>query len=407
MAITFRAEAHAGAYNQVGTSLTIAKPAGTLDNDVMLALVWGEASYATLAGWTVLAAEQIGTAHFVRLFWKRAATEGADYTFTSSGTGNRIMGGVIASYSGVMQGATPAVAFSDTAYVTNDTILRAAAVTCVGVNNMLVHCGYAYATSEITVTAPTDFTERCDYWPGTDNDRAVFLSDLTQAAAGTSGVKDATLSASGTVKHAFLVALGPALSITCTGIAAGGGVGTPLLSTTDTTVKITSPTGTFSTHGLVTDTTPTITWIYAQVQDSYCVTVYNLDTTETAYSSGWVTSSTKSCTLPAGAALTPGGDYAIVVEVKDSATSIIHSSAEWVYVHVQDATVTAPVLTAEVDTDTKTPVTLDWTAPTTTDGDTLTYEVEVTYTPSDSTDTTVTTYTTTGTSLYLGLLPAS
>jgi hypothetical protein len=403
MAIAFRAKAEAAATT---SSVTIAKPTGTLDNDVMLAVIWSNrTSITTLAGWTLLASEKVSSS-LIAIYWKRASSEGANYTWSSSSAA--VMVGTIASYSGVMQGATPAVAFSDTAYVTDDTTLRAATVTCVGVNNLLVHVGCAYATSAITVTPPTDFTERVDYYPGTDYDRAIYISDLTQAAAGASGAKDATLSASTAVKHAFLVALGPALSIACTGINTTTSLGTPLLTTTDTTVKITSPLGTYSEHGTITDTTPTVTWIYPQVQDSYCLTVHNLSTLETAYSSGWVSSATKSHTLAAAAALTPGADYAIVVEVMDSVTSVVHSANEWVYVHVNDATVTAPTLTTEADTDTKTPVTLEWSGPTPTDGDTLTYEVEVTYTPSNSSDTTVTTYDTgTGTSLYLGLLPAS
>lgn len=402
MAIAFRAKAEAAAAT---SSVTIDKPTGTVDNDVMLAVIWSNrTSITTLAGWTLLASENVFSS-LVAVYWKRASSEGANYTWSSSSAA--VMVGTIASYSGVLQGATPVVAFSDTAYVTDDTTLRAASVTCVGVNNLLVHVGCAYATSAITVTPPTDFTERVDYYPGTDYDRAIYISDLTQAAAGASGAKDATLSASTAVKHAFLVALGPALTISCTGIASTASLGTPLLSTTDTTVKITSPAGTYSEYGTITDTTPTITWLYAQVQDSYCATVYNLETMATAYSSGWVSSSTKSCTIPDGAALTPGEDYAVAVEVKDSATSVIHSSAEWAYIHVNDATVGTPVLTAEADCTTADPVTLEWGAVTVTDSDTLTYEVEVTFTPYGSTDELVTTYSVgSATSLFLGKLPA-
>ena len=87
MAITFVNEAHAQSY-YTGT-VTVTKPTGTANDDLLIAVVGGTRSGSTPAGWSPLssvatpAAGSLGT---VYVYYKIAASEGANYTFPHSGT---------------------------------------------------------------------------------------------------------------------------------------------------------------------------------------------------------------------------------------------------------------------------------------------------------------------------------
>lgn len=142
-----------------------------------------------------------------------------------------------------------------------------------------------------------------------------------------------------------------------------------------TGVKLTSHAGTSAVPEVITDTTPALTWAFERTQHSFNVTIVDEADDSVAYSTGWTASATKGHTV--GSALASGHTYSVQVQVKDAIQQHVFTADQRAYIHLQDAAVAAPSLTAEADTDHLTPVTLAWTAPATTDGDALTYEVEV------------------------------
>src|SRR3989338_182027 len=90
--------------------IIIQKPAGTVENDVMIMVITdrnGGSAWPT--GWTQIASlvfDTGGNVHLGRIAWKRAtATEGTSYTVLSSGEDDIV--GAIASFSGVIISGSP------------------------------------------------------------------------------------------------------------------------------------------------------------------------------------------------------------------------------------------------------------------------------------------------------------
>lgn len=122
---TFRAQSAVAA----GTvSLTITKPSGTVDGDIMLMwLTHKGAAYATMpAGWTLVARNISGSTRG-ELHWKRASGEGANYAVT--GLADTALG-MIASYIGGL-----------------------AAGNVVDVSNSIANAAGVYTTPQVTTTA--------------------------------------------------------------------------------------------------------------------------------------------------------------------------------------------------------------------------------------------------------------
>ena len=190
------------------TNTTVNKPAGTSDNDILIAGLFvgatGTAPTPTApAGWT-----QIGTASSVtdipgfngtfRVFWKRAAGEGASYTFTHASGSSQAF---IAAYSGCVTSGSPVDTFS----VNSGTGSTAAAtgITTAGTNEMLLWVEHNWDIA--AVTPPAGMTERFE--------GLIYLADVRQTAAGATGNKSTsadgnTISSSPWV--ARLIALKPA-----------------------------------------------------------------------------------------------------------------------------------------------------------------------------------------------------
>jgi hypothetical protein len=85
--IEYVSESHsAGFGSTAASSVTINKPTGVLDGDLMLALVGGNPN-GVPAGWTSLASASVASPMGpVNLYWKIASSEGSSYTFTFSST---------------------------------------------------------------------------------------------------------------------------------------------------------------------------------------------------------------------------------------------------------------------------------------------------------------------------------
>jgi len=178
-----------------GTSITITKPSGVTDGDVLvasIALSFNAVDDITPpdGNWHLVRAEA-HSSQFVQLhlFYKvvtDASGEGADYTF--SWTGSYTNNGGIARYSGVNT-STP----SDVASSSNDgtsTSPTGSSITTATNGSMLVWvCGAVTATGA-RYTPPGGFAEE---WEIAAVPRST-LADYTQATAGASGDQVGTLS---------------------------------------------------------------------------------------------------------------------------------------------------------------------------------------------------------------------
>ena len=159
----FRADAEDSG---TGTSSTVTKPTGTADNDILIAIASNRvASDMTApAGWTALVGQKSVSSniHSTTVWWKRASSEGADYTFTWATSGlYRI---TISAFSGCITTGSP---FEDTDYTTNaspTTTHTLPAMTSAGANRLAVGMISAMddANSSISFTVASGYTETQD-----------------------------------------------------------------------------------------------------------------------------------------------------------------------------------------------------------------------------------------------------
>lgn len=208
-------------------SLTVNKPAGTLDGDIMFALVThrlNEAPSVVPAGWNLIGTNVVVSAstHHTNLYWKLAAAEGASYVW-SWPTSARAFATIV-TYRGGFDPANPIAVVSNTLYTTADTIVRAASMNVPTANSPILHFGWIHVnplTGAETLTPPTIpalFTEDVDYQETVilRYKRAVSRLD-GWAGSGATGNMDALSSPATGDKHAFAVALKPLPTITVTG----------------------------------------------------------------------------------------------------------------------------------------------------------------------------------------------
>lgn len=151
MAIAFRSSTTNHTNGATDVTITITKPTGTLDNDILIAVISGYISAAasisammnTPSGWTKLTNQDSSnnTTQDVghTIFWKKASSEGASYTFTSSAT--VIQGGAVMAFSGA-SGSSPFNTFSTaTSATTSATTPTAPSIT--GVNGTMLVAIYS------------------------------------------------------------------------------------------------------------------------------------------------------------------------------------------------------------------------------------------------------------------------
>lgn len=214
--ITFRA---AATYESAASSSALVnKPAGTIDGDIMFAVVESSVAYSNSlpSGWTQVASNNPAAAEFYDLYYKIASSEGADYTFGFAA--NNKVKVTIVSYGVVLLNETdPLDAISNTSYRTSNTTNRAAQLATKEKNIPLIFFGCVSRTVACTGTpppVPAAFTE--DYDSGSTNpDFWLEVSHLLWTAGGGTGNMDSTLSvASTTTKHAFAVSIKSAIDIT-------------------------------------------------------------------------------------------------------------------------------------------------------------------------------------------------
>ena len=205
--LAFRASNQASG---TGTSAVVTKPAGTIDDDIMIAIVTHreQNNITAPAGWSNLANQSASApvAHFTGVYWKRASSEGADYTFTWAASS--LYRAVIASFSGAITTGSP---FDDNNATSNSIATTSPAIpalTSSGTNRLAVAAFSAVdgADSSTSYTAPSGYTEVFDAAGvvGTE------FATLAVAAAGTVGATTATssVSAIGLGWHGLLIPAG-------------------------------------------------------------------------------------------------------------------------------------------------------------------------------------------------------
>ena len=191
-------------------SVVITAPTGILDGDILVAFVSVFRSTSATAnsiigtGWTQWAEQITSTRYKCSMFWKRAAGESDNYTF-SSASGTQ-MQGAIGVYRGCIASGDPRDVLSNTAYTTSDTIVRAASCTPTFANGMFVYGGWYYLAGTISLGTPSGMNARQTQ---ANTNCAISLADLAYTTTAASGTKDATAGATCTVKHAMMVALKP------------------------------------------------------------------------------------------------------------------------------------------------------------------------------------------------------
>lgn len=181
-AVAFRATAQSTV--ATGTSIVVTKPTGTVDNDVMVAVLYRETNAAITqpGGWTlVCTADNIGTAipNEMQMWVKRAASEGANYTW--SWTGSEFKQGNISTYSGVITSGDPVDTFDCDITAASQTASPTLTISTTVANTMLVWGASNYNEGTWTFpTTPGAFTQR-----GTSS--AAGLGDYLWSGSGASG----------------------------------------------------------------------------------------------------------------------------------------------------------------------------------------------------------------------------
>ena len=214
MAFTFRASSvldRSGGYQAV-----VNKPTGTVDGDIMFALVTNlnhQAPSTVPTGWNLIAAKSNWGGY--RLYYKIASSEGTDYTWGWSIGNNDQIRVTIATYYGDYNSSNPIGVVSNTAYETSNTTVRAASMNVTLVNSPLLFFALAYKSSPVTFTKPSvptsDWVEDVDAGSA-NSDLWHTICSMVWTSTGATGDMDATVSLTPNDKHAFAIAINPPVS---------------------------------------------------------------------------------------------------------------------------------------------------------------------------------------------------
>jgi hypothetical protein len=209
------------------TSINVNVPAGTQEGHFMLAVVnfWGDLTLTAPGGWTELHTQKVvAGGGEARIFWRIASSsEPASYTWSTSFADYSMA--YIATYAGVDVSAPVNVSAIEAN--TSSTSAAQTAVTTTAANAMVLYVlsvddGPSAPTTSLTTTPPSGMTERIDFASGW---KCVYLAEVLQASAGTTGTKTATLSSAFRTVTA-LVALKPASNTTQASVTKPTGVTT-------------------------------------------------------------------------------------------------------------------------------------------------------------------------------------
>lgn len=170
-----------------GTSLTVNRPTGTADNDILIVVIYAETtSTISATGWTAdtsaggTNANGAATDFVLRVFWKRASSEPASWSFTWGGA-NIWRGYCCAAYSGGITTGTPVEGATYNESETGTSTITGTSVTTTGANRKLIFGGCFYYLSATTFGSPSSGTRRGSVGA------LVFLCDDDAASSGSTG----------------------------------------------------------------------------------------------------------------------------------------------------------------------------------------------------------------------------
>lgn len=213
MAISYVSESHSPGYgSSYISSVTINKPSGVVDGDLLLCLVGGNRPGGVPSGWTELyEGSQGSTGDAVYLYYKIASGEGSDYTFPLSSSAWSKACSIIA-----YRGVDPEGPIADSGGSNQSGSYTTAATPTVSTDGSqwLVHAatGYFYNSTTVrTWTSSGGSTERADFGgnngdPGT---ASMAWYDSNGPVASGSPSRSHTSSASFNVGCAIIVAINP------------------------------------------------------------------------------------------------------------------------------------------------------------------------------------------------------
>lgn len=177
----------------VRSMLTITKPAGTADGDLLVAVVVLDTTDTVTepAGWTLIRTTLYSaSAKHVKTYWRIASGEGASWDWTIGAS--VICNGWVGAFTGckITNVAAELVSSSNPnqAAVTN---IVASTVTTTGVNSLLVGVWVVSGTRTYTVV-PAGFDNQ-----STSSGPSHLIATSVQSAAGASGSKTATINSAG------------------------------------------------------------------------------------------------------------------------------------------------------------------------------------------------------------------
>jgi Concanavalin A-like lectin/glucanases superfamily/Bacterial Ig-like domain len=195
--------------NHPSASISIAKPAGTAQGDLLLAIISHQsgaaASMTPPAGWTAVPNSDYSDGNNARIHaWYKfaGASEPSSYTFTMTGSSQAIAGGMLAVTGA---SATPINASFGQVTGTNTLFLTAPSITTTASKTLLVYGGAI--NQPLFITPPAFMRERFDV--GTTGTYNVRTEVATQAlaTAGATGVRTAYVSNSGARGAAIAIAI--------------------------------------------------------------------------------------------------------------------------------------------------------------------------------------------------------
>lgn len=191
------------------TSITISKPTGTTEKDVMISLfaVYNNRSVNSVpSGWVEIQNLNIsGTTNKLYCYYKIAtSSEPSDYTWGVDSAAN--YGAVIATYRGGIDLTSPIDVSSALSYVTNNATLRAGSVTNKYNNENSLIVGHIGVPTHTISSYPSGFNQdvsaQCAY-------NKLIIASKKLSNFGATGDLDSTISSSATDKQAFLITFNP------------------------------------------------------------------------------------------------------------------------------------------------------------------------------------------------------
>lgn len=197
-----------GTPTQVGstgdqTSLNVTKPTGTVENDVMVAVVGlsaatgGTQTITAPSGWVQITSTSDSSFSQVTSFYKVAtATEPSSYTFSWTTATRAALG--LSSYDGV--DTADVINVAGASNTGSGTAVTATGATTTVKGTWVVAAFASNDNTQNSYTPPSGMTERVDVASTTDgtgnNAVTLSLADVAQASSGATGDKTATVSAS-------------------------------------------------------------------------------------------------------------------------------------------------------------------------------------------------------------------